>query len=148
MNPEGNKILALTVQRLATEIAPALGTAFGQGQIGLMSIMLTLVGNEYERGADLRANENRAMRALFMEAVADVHDAALKTRLGAAGKKSYESLRISALDKANWELRKLLIEVHAHIEAQPGSAARTLEKKIWALLRQIADQRMVKLTPE
>ena len=147
MNPEGNKILSLSMQRLAGEIAPMLGTAFAQGQVGLIGFMLTLVANEYERGADLRANENRAMRTLFAEAARDVGDPALKPKLEAAAKSHDASLRISVLNRANWELRGLLIELQAFAETQTGDEARKLERTIWALLRNLADQRMVRLGP-
>jgi len=147
MNPEGNKILGLSVQRLATEIAPCLRTAFAQGQIGLINFMLTLVGNEYERGADLRASENRAIRKLFAEAARNVSDAALKSKVEKAAQTSEESLRISTLNQANWGLRRLLIELQSHIETQANAEAREVDRRIWALLRHIADQRMVKLVP-
>jgi hypothetical protein len=147
MNPEGNKILSLSTQRLAGEIAPMLPNAFAQGQVGLIGFMLTLVANEYERGADLRANENRAMRALFAEISRDVRDTSLKSKLEAAAKTDDASLRISVLNQANWELRRLLIELHAYVETQTGDDARKFERTIWALLRRLADQRMVKLAP-
>ncbi len=147
MNPEGNKILSLSMQRLAGEIAPMLGSAFAQGQVGLIGFMLTLVANEYERGADLRANENREMRQLFSDAARHVSDASLTIKLESAAKTSDTSLRISALNHANWELRRLLIELHAHVEAQASDEARELERKIWELLRRLADQRMVTLGP-
>lgn len=147
MNPEGNKILSLSMQRLAGEIAPMLPNAFAQGQIGLIGFMLTLVANEYERAADLRANENRALRSLFADVMSEVRDAALKAQLEAAAKTDDESLRISVLNQANWELRRLLTALHAYVEAQTGDDARKIEKKIWTLLRRMADQRMVKLAP-
>jgi hypothetical protein len=147
MNPEANKILGLSMQRLAGEIAPTLGTAFAQGQVGLIGFMLTLVANEYERGADLRVNENRAMRSFFADAARGVHDPTLKSKLETAAKTDDASLRISALNQANWELRRLLIELHAYVETQAGDGARKLERTIWAVLRNMADQRMVKLGP-
>ena len=145
MNREGNKILSLSMQRLAGEIAPMLPNAFAQGQIGLIGFMLTLVANEYERGADLRANENRAMRELFAEAARDVSGAPLKAKLETAAKTEDASLRMSVLNQANWELRRLLIELHAYVETQTGDDARKLERKVWTMLRSLADQRMVKL---
>jgi len=147
MNPEGNKILGLSVQRLATEITPSLGTAFAQGQVGLINFMLTLVGNEYERGADLRVSENREIRKLFAEAARNVSDAALKSKIETAAQTSDESLRISALNQTNWGLRRLLIELQAHVESRSSSEAHEMNRKIWTLLRRIADQRMVKLAP-
>ena len=147
MSPEGNKILSLSMQRLAGEIAPTLGSAFAQGQVGLIGFMLTLVGNEYERGAELRANENRALRELFAEAARGTRDPTLKSKLESMAKMTDASLRISALNQSNYELRRLLIELHTHVETQTSAEARTLERKIWVLLRLIADQRMVKLAP-
>lgn len=147
MNPEGNKILSISMQRLAGEIAPMLPNAFAQGQIGLIGFMLTLVANEYERGADLRVNENRAMRDLFAEAARDVSDGTLKAKLETAAKTDDASLRISVLNQANWELRRLLIELHAYVETRTDDAARKLERKVWTMLRSLADQRMVKLGP-
>jgi hypothetical protein len=148
MNPEGSKILSLSMQRLAGEIAPTLGNAFAQGQIGLIGFMLTLVANEYERGAELRVNENGAMRSLFAEAAHGVRDPILKLKLEAAARSVDASLRISGLNQTNWELRRLLIELHAYVEAQQGDEVRKLEQTIWTLLRNLADQRMVRLGPE
>jgi hypothetical protein len=147
VNPEGNKILSLSMQRLAGEIAPMLGNAFAQGQVGLIGFMLTLVANEYERGADLRANENREMRELFSDAARDVRSVSLKSKLELAAATADTSLRISALNQTNWELRRLLIELHAHVETQTSDEARQLERTIWVLLRHLADARMVKLGP-
>lgn len=144
MNPEGNKILQLSVQRLATEIAPMLGTQFGQGQIGLLGFMLTLVANEYERGADLRAKENDAMRRLFAELAPEIGDATLKQSAAEAAASRDASLKISALNEANYALRRLLAQVHAHVETLADGKA--LERKVWALLREMAAQRMVSLS--
>jgi hypothetical protein len=145
MNPEGDKILNLSTQRLATVIAPLVGQNFAQGQIGLMGFMLTLVAKEYERGADLRARENSDIRSLLGEIAPSIGDGALRARAEAAGKTRDESLRISKLNEANYALRSLLTEVHAHLEAQPN--ARDAERRIWALLQSIAANRLVSLAP-
>ncbi len=146
MNPEGDKILNLSIQRLGTAIAPLVGETFAQGQIGLIGMMLTLVANEYERGADLRANENKEIRALFSELAPAVKDASLKARLETAAAAHDGSLRISALNVANYGLRRLLAELHAHVESQEGK--RAAERRIWTLLRKIAERRLVTLAPQ
>jgi hypothetical protein len=146
MNPEGDKILNLSVQRLGTAIAPLVGETFAQGQIGLIGFMLTLVANEYERGADLRAGENKDIRKLFSELAPKIADATMKTRIEAAANSHDKSLRISALNTANHELRRLLAELHAHVESLNG--ARDAERRIWSLLRKIAANRLVTLAPQ
>ena len=146
MNPEGDLILRLSVQRLATTIMPLVGETFAQGQIGLLGFMLSLVAQEYERGADVRASENADIRALLAELTPQIADKDLRTRAEEAAKAKDASLRISALNQSNYGLRRLLTEVHAHVEAQPHAHA--AEKKIWALLQKIASARLVSLAPQ
>ena len=143
MNPEGNLILLRTTQRLAGEVAPKLDNAFGQSQIGLMGIMLTFVAQEYERGAQIRVEENRDLRALFAEAKPHVSDPDLYARLAFAAQSKDDSLLISELNKANYSLRRLLIELQTHVEEHSGS--RVFDKQIWQLLQRMANRRMVRL---
>jgi hypothetical protein len=145
MNPEGDKILSLSVGQMATTIAPLVGQTFAQGQLGLIGFMMTLVANEYERGADLRATENAEIRMLFAVLAPTVANADLKGRLEAAAKSRDASLRISKLNEANYTLRRLLTELHAHVEA---TGARDAERRIWSLLRRVAQRRLVSLAPQ
>jgi hypothetical protein len=145
MSPEGDKILGLSVQRLAMELGPMLTTSFSQGQLSLTGFMLTLVANEYERGAELRVSENADLRSLFSEIAPAVQDGALRKKLEAAASSKDPSLKISDLDKANWELRRLMIEAQAQLEALKTDAARAADRKVWSALRDLAGKRMVKL---
>jgi hypothetical protein len=145
MSPEGDKILALTAQRLPSLIAAESGPAFAAGAAGLMGILLGMVAQEYERGADLRVNENKDIRALFAKLAPQAGDRALKAELEKAAQESDSSFTISALNKNNYALRRLLTRLHAHVEELPGAAGREAEKAIWALLKTIAARRMVML---
>jgi hypothetical protein len=147
MSPEGDKILGLTAMRLATVVAPALSDSYAQSSIGLLNFMLTLVAKEYERGADVRASENADIREAFAELTPLVADNELKAQLASAARDKDTSLRISALNASNYELRKLLIRLQAHLEEQDGPKARAAEKRIWQLLKAIAARRMVSLAP-
>ena len=147
MNPEADKILSLSMQKLMSEITPLLASGFAQSQLGLLGFMLTLAGNEYERGADLRAKENASIRQLLAASAPHVKDTDLQSRLVAAASARDDSLKISALNKANWALRRALIELHGHVEQLSGENARAVERNIWVLLRLIAQERMVKLGP-
>ncbi|MBV9332042.1 MAG: hypothetical protein JOZ55_10860 [Alphaproteobacteria bacterium] len=145
MSPEGDRILALCMQRLASEIGPSLTTQFAAGQLGLTGFMLSMVAREYERGAELRVSENRAMRALFAELAPAVSDRELKGKLEDAAATRDDVLTISSLDVANWALRRLLIALQSHLEDQSGASAREGEARVWALLKSIAANRMVSL---
>lgn len=145
MRPEVDQILMITAGQIATELAPDLSTQFAQGMAQLAALMDLLAAQEYDRAADIRASENREMRALFAELGPLVNDAALKAKLEDAAIGADASLRVSALNETNYALRELLIGLHEHIEAQEGDAARAAETRIWALLKIFAARRRLYL---
>lgn len=147
MNPEADKILSISAMRLGSVVAPALSDGYAQASLGLINLLLSLVGKEYERGADIRASENADIREAFAELTPLVADNALKAKLASAARDKDASLRISALNTANYELRRLLTQLHAHLEEQDGPKARAAEKRIWQLLKTIAARRLVSLGP-
>lgn len=147
MNPEADKILSTSSMRLATVVAPALSDGYAQASLGLTNLLLSLVGKEYERGADIRASENSDIREAFAELTPLVADNALKAKLASAAREKDASLRISALNAANYELRRLLTQLQEHLEEQDGAKARAGEKRIWQLLKTIAARRLVSLGP-
>ena len=85
------------------------------------------------------------MREAFAELATLVDDAALKTRLGAAAATTDISLRVSALNEANYALRDLLIALHEHIEALDSQAAHAAETRLWSLLKTFAGRRRLYL---
>jgi hypothetical protein len=142
MKPEVDQILNTSAMQLIGTIAPLLPASYSQSSASLLGFMMMFCAQEYDRAADIRAAENADMRALFADIGGAVKDAALKAKLEAAAKSKDESLKISALDAANHELRKLLIDAQTQIEAQ---GARDEEKKIWTVLRATADRRVLKM---
>lgn len=143
MKPDVGAILGLTAQKIAMGISEE-GAAFAQGTVGLLTIMLTLSAKEYERGADIRATENREIRALFAELAPPVADAGLRQELLAAAAGNDPSLRISDLNEANYALRRLLTRLQIHAEEH---GARDAQKRIWAVLKALAQRRLVQLGP-
>ena len=142
MKPEIDQILNVSAMQLTTALAPQLPAGYAQGSVSLIAFMMMLSAQEYDRAADVRAAENADMRALFGELAPHVKDSALQTRMEAASNTDDESLRISALDAANHELRKLLIDAQTHIETLGAPEA---EQKIWNVLRSSADRRVLKM---
>jgi hypothetical protein len=143
MKPEVGTILGLTAQKIAMGFGEH-GAAFAQGTAGLLGIMLSLSAKEYDRGADIRFNENADLRALFGEIAPSVRDAALRRKLEAAAAAGEASLRISALNDGNYALRRLLTEAMIYAE---DNGARDVEKRIWAVLKELAARRLVSLGP-
>lgn len=143
MKPEVGTILGLTVQKLAMGIAEE-GAAFAQGTVGLLASMLTLSAREYERGADIRVTENREIRALFAELAPAVTDAGLRQALTDAAKAHDPSFRISDLNEGNYALRRLLTRLQIDAEEHGALDA---QKRIWVVLKALAQRRLVQLGP-
>ncbi len=143
MNPEVGTILGLSAQRIGLGIGQE-GAAFAAGTVGLLGMMLSLSAKEYDRGADIRFAENGDIRALFGELAPGVKDAGLKAELEAAAAAKDASLRISVLNEGNYKLRRLLTRLQIDAE---DNGARDAERRIWAVLKALADRRLVQLGP-
>ena len=143
MKPDAGQILNVSALQLLTQIAPLVPAGYPQGTASLLAVLLMMAAQEYERGAEIRAVENADMRALFAELAPMPSDATLKASLlSAVGNDS--PLTISALDTANYELRRLLIDLQSHVEDQSGLEAREAERRIWNVLRASAERRLVR----
>ena len=143
MKPEVGTILGLSMQKLAMGITQE-GAAFAQGTVGLLSMVLTLSAKEYERGADIRVTEKREIRALSAELAPAVEDSKLRAELTQAAEESDPSLRISDLNCANYMLRRLLSRLLIDVEEHGALPA---QKRIWAVLKALAERRLVQLGP-
>ena len=142
MKPEADQILDVSADQLMAAAMSGPDDAYGKGTAALHALLMKFAAREYERGADIRAAENRDMRAAFAELASLVKDFILRAELATAAKGGDQSLSISRLNAANDELRRLLISLHAHLEE---SGARDAERKLWQLLKAMAARRAVSL---
>jgi len=140
MKPEASDILNISAEQLMTGTLPHLSASYLQGTTAIHALLLRFAALEYERGAEIRVAENADIRAAFAELGHLVRDAALKAKLGAAP--ADRSLAISTLDETNADLRRLLIALHVHLEE---IGAHDGEKRIWRLLKTMAERRVVSL---
>jgi hypothetical protein len=145
MKPEVDKILETTAMQMITQIAPELPPGYTQNSIGLLTMLLNFCAQEYENGAETRANENRELRNLLAELEASVEDVRLRVKLGAVMGERDASLKISDLNYSNAELKKLLIEVQTYLETRNDDQAKLARREIWAVLKVSAKQRLLKL---
>ncbi len=142
MKPEIDQVLRTAAGQLMLEIAPRIGEEHTRTTAALLAAMLGTAAEEYDRAAEVRHLENQDFRTLFRTAAPRVSDAGLATRLERAANAPEPSLRVSELNRANDELRRLLIELHVHVEESEGPDARRLEDEIWQALRRSAERRM------
>ncbi len=145
MKPDAGKLLAVAAGHLMMRTAPALGPGYEQSSVAGLAALLKAAGEEFERGAARRVEENTELRRLFGEGAGACENPDLCGRLAEAAAGSDESLLLSELERSNAGLRELLIELHAHVETLDSDAARGLERAVWRELLASTERRKLGL---
>lgn len=145
--PEVDKVLTAFSGTLLTKVMPYVGSEYAQKDLGFIVLVLNGAAEEYDRAAENRMQENRAMRALFADAALIVDGESLRNRLQEAAVTEPKSLRIHDLNSANAELSAVLVDLHAHVEEQTGPAWRKLENRIWNELKARTQRRAIGFFP-
>ncbi len=117
-------MIGLTINLSAPQPAEAQGD-YMAGRLGLLAMISVLAAQEAERGVAVRVEENTAIRALFANA-AEEAGGHLTAKLSAAASMTDSDFTLAALDGANADLRRLLIDLHTDVEAR-GNIARDRE---------------------
>jgi hypothetical protein len=131
-----NHLAGVMLQTIAPQ-APG----YLSGLAGMSGMALAMLAQEWDRAAHRRAEENRAIRALFRQAETVRLDPALAQELRGLAGGADEDLRVSALEAENVRLRRALIRLQAAVEAQDEPAARALNAAIWAELALSTERR-------
>jgi hypothetical protein len=147
MKPDAGHFLGVIAAQLMMNIAPSLGTTYEQSNATMIAVMLLALGEEMERAASRRVEENREMRRIFAEAGPVVGDAALRSELEEVAGGREASFTLSDLEHANSALRALLIKLHAHIEDLRSERARQIEAMIWRELVASTERRRFSMGP-
>ncbi|MBV1687901.1 hypothetical protein KRR38_09490 [Novosphingobium sp. G106] len=127
-------------QMFRERVSPELQSDFAAQSARLAGGLLNICANWVDDAAELRHNENAAIRDLLGEAVALV-DRPMATRLAACAAAANPGLKISVLDAENHRLRALLVEVHAAIEMRANPEAQAFNQRIWQVLEEIEQKR-------
>jgi len=144
MTPDVPKVLNALVGSLAMGVMQEVQTPFAQQTVGLGAALLFFLSQDFDRSASRLFEENAATLELLSRARVVVSDAALQDRITELEKRTFGSdLRISALQRENDDLRAVLIDVHAAVEALPGDDAAKLNQAIWDELRASTRRRHV-----
>jgi hypothetical protein len=118
---------------LRDRISPAIGDPFAAQMARLSCMLLRICANGVDDAAELRVEENAAIRRLLREA-AEFVPSPLASRLHEAAASADLSLKISVLDNENQRLRVLLVSAQTILENSKDCAALTLDQRIWQLL--------------
>ena len=141
MKPTMDHVLISMATTLGLRIVPAMPeTSYALGDARMVGGLAVLLAQEVDRAADVLARENATLRALFVRA-ASLPVGALAPALASAGASSDSNLRVSVLEQGNATLKALLIDLHIVAEESDADWAETLNREIWALLKQGAEDR-------
>lgn len=141
MRPNVEAVCRKMAEDLLVRVLPEVSPTYHQGTVGMVASVFSIIGEEWDRAASRRIEENDRIRELFREAAPCVNDAVLKSRVLALADTRDSDFHISALEKQNCDLRAALIELHAHVETQPGPDARRIEATIWKELLESTKRR-------
>ncbi len=128
---------------LAAPQPPEASGDYAAGRVGMLLMLATLAAQEAERGVAARLWENGALPALFGRA-AGVYDGALAGALAGAAEGRDDDYAWSALDRANADLRRVLIGLHEAVEAAADAA---LDREILGVYQAMARARRLDLPP-
>jgi hypothetical protein len=141
MRPRVEVVFLTMAQDLLERVIPAISPTYHQGTVGMVATLLAIVGEEWDRAASRRVEENQRLRELFRKSAPAVIDRALKTRILELADTRDHDFHISALENNNCTLRAALIELHAHVESQSSPEARKVEAAIWDELAKSTERR-------
>ena len=147
MKPDLGRFLGVAASHLMTRTAPALPAGYEQTSAAALGAMMIAFGEEAERAAARRIEENSALRTLFADAAPHVEDAQLAVRLEQAAAGRETSFLVADLEAANADLRALLIELHERVEALGTSGAQRVEAAIWRELARSTERRRLLMGP-
>src|SRR5260370_34419089 len=111
-------------QDLIERVIPAIGPSHHQGTVGMIATLLAIVGEEWDRAASRRIEENHRLRELFRQSAPAVNDPALRSRIFQLAKTADIDFHITALEANNCALPAALIDLHAPVESHASAEAR------------------------
>ena len=147
MKPDVAQVLADLAGRVARNAAPQIPPAQRAGELGLSAMLLGLAAEMWDGAAEILVQENSALRTLLASGARVSQDNARRRWLVELAGSRDGSLRLSALQNANAELRVALIALHAELERRDDAEARSLEADIWRELVAGAERRRLAGSP-
>lgn len=118
---------------LRDRIGPAVNDPFAAQMARLSCMLLRICANGLDNAAELRFEENAAIRSILKEA-SIILNGPLSRQLGVAAASTDPSLKISVLDDENHRLRLLLVQAQAALETREDAPARAIVQHIWRFL--------------
>lgn len=144
MIPGASQAIGRLSTCVAQDLVPKAPEAYMATDLALLSGLLSLIGQDYERAADVLVSERQAIAGLLSQSRERMADPGLVARLDAAAAQEAKSLRVSDLADRGDAMLRALIDVHAAVEAAEAAGeawAGPLNLAIWAFLETFAANR-------
>jgi hypothetical protein len=142
MIPKGSQAIGHLATRIAMDLVPKAADAYAGADLNFIIMLLMMVGQDYDRAADVLVREHEMMTGLLISA--RPHFPALTAVINAALTYPLASLRIPDLNARADVMVKALIAVHAAVEDAVTIGdewARPINREIWKFLDGYAARR-------
>lgn len=144
MIPRGAEAIGHLATRVAMDLMPKATEAYAAQDLGYMVLLLSMIGQDFERAADVLLTDIAEMSDIFRDARQHVVNLQLARRMADCIAAEPKSLKISDLNaRADSDL-KVLIDLHEAVEraVEQGQAwAEPVEEDIWDFLDGYARRR-------
>ncbi len=137
MIPNGAEGVRHLATRIITDLIPKAVDAYTTADLGLTIGLLDMVAQDYDRAVDVLISDQNDMRVLFEAALGSVGDQGLAERMSASVAARPTSLRVGDLSAQADTAMRVLIDLHAHVEAAEAGGeawASLLNLKIWTFI--------------
>jgi len=137
MIPKGSEGVGHLSTRIMADLLPKAADAYMGADLAMLASLVDMVGEDFDRAADVLVRDGEDIRAIFREALPHTQDQALTTRMTAALETRPASLRVRDLSAWADDDLRLLIELHAAVEtaqAEGAPWAAALDRTIWTFL--------------
>jgi hypothetical protein len=110
----------------------------------MLAGLVRMVGQDFDRAAEVLISDLEATRAIFREATLNIHDADLKRRMAEVVASRPESFAIPVLNAHADVAMRALIDLHEAVEEALDAGADwapAVDRKIWAFLDEYVAKR-------
>ena len=144
MIPGGSAGVASLAARILLDLIPKATDAYTMADLGMLAGLVRMVGQDFDRAAEVLTSDLEGTRAIFREAEPHIVDDNLKRRMAEVVASRPESLAIPVLNAHADIAMRVLIDLQATVEnaADAGADwAAALDRRIWAFLDEYVAKR-------
>jgi hypothetical protein len=132
------------IARVMIDLIPKATDAYTIADLGMIAGLLKMVGQDFDRAAEVLTSDLEATRAILREAEPHIGDPNMKRRMAEVIASRPESLAIPNLNAHADVAMRVLIDLHAAVEdaVDAGAAwAPALDRRLWAFLDEYVAKR-------